>query len=183
MLKILAVTFSFNPLELWPKYYITRKARLASVSRHGFPIVLDINNKGKHDGKWQLGEVPVTYAGFFSSKQVDEIRPRAGIGIFPVFTEEKSDTLSMEKHTMRVVKKAINFVNTGQTPVLEGDCPLYARQKRRQFLFPEEVGERQIVCMIGFLHLEMCAQEVGWCCIFSKLSWLVIRWRLSALLT
>ena len=92
-----------------------------------------------------------------------KIRPRAVIGIFPVFTEEKSDTLSMQKHTMLVVKKAINFVNPGQTPVLEGACPLYARQKRCQFLLPEEVGERQIVCMVGFLHLEMemCALEFG----------------------
>ena len=59
------------------------------------------------------------------------------------------------------VRQRFNFVNPGQTPVLEGDCPLYARQKRCQFLFPGEVGERQIVCMIGFLHSEMCAQEVG----------------------
>ena len=34
-------------------------------------------------------------------------------------------------------------------------------KKRCQFVFPEEVGERQIVCIIGYLHLDMCAQEVG----------------------
>ena len=38
--------------------------------------------QGKHDGKWQLDEVQVTYAEFFSSKQVDEIRPHAVIGVF-----------------------------------------------------------------------------------------------------
>ena len=137
------------------------QGRVCIIEQAWLSRVLDINNKGKHDGKWQLDQVPVTYAGLFSNKQVDEIRPRAVIGVFPMFTEEKSDTLSMQKHTMLVVKKAINFVNPGQTPALEGNCPLYAHKKWCQFLFPEEVGERQIVYMIGFLHLEMCAQEVG----------------------
>ena len=45
--------------------------------------VLDINNKGKRDRKWQLDEIPVTYARFFSNKQGDEVRPRAVIGVFP----------------------------------------------------------------------------------------------------
>lgn len=62
---------------------------------------------------------------------------------------------------MLVVKKAIAFLNPGQIPVIEGDCPLYARQKRCQMLFPEELGEQNMVCMFGFLHLKMCTQETG----------------------
>ena len=80
---------------------------------------------------------------------------------FPLFSDEKADSLSMQKHVMTVVKKAIDFVNPGQTPIIEGDCPLYARLKRCQILFPNEVGEHNFVCMMGFLHLEMCLQEVG----------------------
>ena len=30
-----------------------------------------------------------------------------------------------------------------------------------EILFPNEVGERHFVCMMGFLHLEMCMQEEG----------------------
>ena len=30
-----------------------------------------------------------------------------------------------------------------------------------QWLFEEEVGEEKMVCMLGFLHLEMCTQEVA----------------------
>ena len=124
--------------------------------------VLRISTRPKVDEKWQLDEVPVTFAGFFSNSQLQEdVKPRAVIGVFPVFNEEKADTLSMQKHAMLVTKKAIAFVNPGQTPVLEGDCPLYARQKRCQWLFPEELGEQQMVCIIGFLHLEMCTQEAG----------------------
>ena len=62
---------------------------------------------------------------------------------------------------MTVVQKATEFLNPGQTPVIEGDCPLYARQRTCQWLFPDEVGEDKMVCMLGFLHLEMCAQEAG----------------------
>ena len=42
---------------------------------------------------------------------------------------------------------------------MEGDLPLFARQKMCQWLFKEEVGEDKMVCMIGFLHLEMNTQE------------------------
>ncbi|MES9879344.1 MAG: hypothetical protein ABW185_00490 [Sedimenticola sp.] len=124
--------------------------------------VSNMSTKDKVDDKWQLDEVPVTFAGFFSKRQErEDVNPRAVIGVFPVFSEEKADTLSMQKHAMLVAKKAIAFVNPGQIPVIEGDCPLYARQKRCQLLFPQEIGEQQMVCMIGFLHLEMCTQEAG----------------------
>ena len=114
------------------------------------------------NGKWKLNELPMTFSGYFSKKQnTEEVNPPAVIGTFPVFTEEKADSLSMQKHAMVVVQKATEFLNSRQTPVIEGDCPLYARQKTCQWLFPAEVGEDKIVCMMGFLHLEMCAQEAG----------------------
>ena len=127
------VDIFLEPTGLMTQVIDNTQGRVCIIEKAWLSHVLDINNKGKHDGKWQLDEVPVTYAGFFSNKQVDEIRPRAVIGVFPVFTEEKLDTVSMQKHTMLVVKKAINFVNPGQTPVLEGDCTLYAHQKQCQF--------------------------------------------------
>ena len=59
-----------------------------------------------------------------------------------MFIKEKADTLSMEKYTILVVKKAIDVINPGQIPIIEGDCPLYAHQKRCQQLFPDKVGEK-----------------------------------------
>ena len=46
------------------------------------------------------------------------------------------------------------------SPVMEGGLPLFARQKMCQWLFEDEV-EDKMVCMMGFLHLEMCVQEVA----------------------
>ena len=103
--------------------------------------VLVINSKRSmmESGNWMRYKSPTL--GSFQANRWMKSDPMLSLA-FPVFTEEKSDTLSMQKHAMLVVKKAITFVNPGQTPVLEGDCPLYSRQKRCQFLFPEEVGER-----------------------------------------
>ena len=107
----------------------------------------------------------MTFSGYFSKIQKQkEVKPRAVVGTFPVFTEEKADSLSMQKHAMKVVMNAIDFLNKGQTPVIEGDLPLYARQKMCQWLFKDEIGEDKMVCMIGFLHLEMCTQEAGGSC-------------------
>ena len=76
----------------------------------------------------KLQEMPVTYSGFFSHGQcTEDVRPRATVGVFPIFYE-KASTMAMQKHSMVVVKKAIEFVNPGQVPVIEGDCPLYAQQ-------------------------------------------------------
>ena len=122
--------------------------------------VLSISTKDKVDDKWLLDGVPVTFAGFFFEEQ-DNVKHHAVIGVFPVFSEEIADTLSKQKQTMLVTKKAIAFVSPRQIAVLEGDFPLYAHQKRSQLLLPDELGEQEMFCMISFLHLKMYTQEAG----------------------
>ena len=61
---------------------------------------------------------------------------------------------------MLVVKKAIEFVNPGQVPVI-GDCPLYAQHKKCQWGYHDEVIESKMVCFMGFLHVEMTSQDCG----------------------
>ncbi|KAF4094513.1 hypothetical protein G5714_024591 [Onychostoma macrolepis] len=108
-----------------------------------------------------LQDTPVTYSGFFSHGQrKEDVRPRATVGVFPVFYE-KASSMAMQKHSMLVVMKATEFVNPGQVPVIVADCPLYTLQKKCQWKFPDEVGESKIVCFMGFLHIEMMSQECG----------------------
>ena len=100
----------------------------------------------KMDGKLQ--ETPGTYSGFLSHGQsADDVRPRATVGVFPVFYE-KASSMAMQKRSMLVVKKAREFMNPGQVPVIVGDCPLYAKQKICQWEYPDEIGELKIVCFI-----------------------------------
>ena len=94
----------------------------------------------------QLQEKPLTYAGFFSHGQnAEDIRPRATVGIFPIFYKKVS-SMAMQKHSMLMIKKAEKFVNPGQLPVIVGDCPLYAQQKKCQWNYVVEVGESKMVC-------------------------------------
>ena len=69
----------------------------------------------------KLPTTPVTYSGFFShSQQPEDIKPRSTVGIFPIFYE-KAASMAMQKHAMLIAKKAIEFVNPGQVPVIVGD--------------------------------------------------------------
>jgi len=67
--------------------------------------------------------------------------------------------MSAQKHAMLTTKKATAYANPGQIPVIVGDCPLYAHQKKCQWMYPNEVGESQMVCIMGFLHVEVASQE------------------------
>ena len=82
------------------------------------------------------------------------------MGDFPVLYD-KAAAMAMQKHGMLVVAEATKFVNPGQVPVIVADCPLYALQKKCQWAFTDEVGEAKMVSMMGFLHVEMAAQECG----------------------
>ncbi|XP_014665303.1 PREDICTED: uncharacterized protein LOC106807485 [Priapulus caudatus] len=108
----------------------------------------------------KLQETPVTYSGFLSHGQhTEDIKPRATVGVFPIFYE-KASSMAMQKHSMFVVKRAIEFVNPGQVAVI-GDCPLYAQQKKCQWRYPDQVGESMMVCFMGMLHVEMTSQDCG----------------------
>ena len=84
-------------------------ARKSTVEEiHWLRHVRAIFDNGKSDGKWALDEIPVTFSGYFSKHQNDnELNPPAVIGLFPLFSEEKADSLSMKRHVMTVVRKAI----------------------------------------------------------------------------
>ncbi len=69
--------------------------------------------------------------------------------------------MAMQKRAMLVVKKEIDFINPGQIPMIVGDCPLYAQQKKYQWAYPNEVGESKTVSFMGFLHILMASQECG----------------------
>ena len=56
---------------------------------------------------------------------------------------------------MNVVKKAVNIVNPGQTPVIACDQPLFKIIKDIQWTWPETHGENSYVVMLGGLHIKM----------------------------
>ena len=71
----------------------------------------------------------------------------------------------MIRHSMSVVRKAVQFLNPGQIPVVTFEQTLYAIAKQVKWNWPEQFGEDQFVEMLGGLHIEMAAFKAlgdGW---------------------
>ena len=67
----------------------------------------------------------------------------------------------MIKHSMIIVKEAVQHLNPGQKPVLAADQPLYAIAKQIQWTWPTTLGEDHFVVMFGGLHIEMAILKVN----------------------
>ena len=63
--------------------------------------------------------------------------------ILPLF-KEQSKSPAMIRHAMDIIKKAVEYFNPGQTPVITYDQPLYAVPKLIQWNFAEPYGKREI---------------------------------------
>ena len=66
--------------------------------------------------------------------------------LLPLFQEQSP---AMIKHSMNIVKKAVDFLNPGQVPVTACDQPLYAVAKVIQWNWPATHGEDRFVVMFG----------------------------------
>ena len=55
--------------------------------------------------------------------------PVTHFGVFSWLQLGFSTFLSEQKHAMLISKKETDFTNSGQIPVIVGDCSLYAQQK------------------------------------------------------
>ena len=51
----------------------------------------------------------------------------------------------MQKHAMLISTKATDFINSGQVPVIVGDCPLYAQQKTAYAIYGGLVGSEMCI--------------------------------------
>lgn len=63
-------------------------------------------------------------------------------------------------HAIKLVKDAIEYINPGQTPLIEMDQPLYALAKQIQWERPRAYGESSYVVMMGGLHIEVASLKM-----------------------
>jgi len=68
---------------------------------------------------------------------------------------ESTHTVAMIKHSMDVVRNAVEHLNPGQIPMVTFDQPLFALAKQIQWKWPQEYGEETFVILFGGLHIEM----------------------------
>ena len=78
-----------------------------------------------------------------------------------ILLTDSAHTVAMIRHSMDVVKNAVEHVNHGQTPVVTLDQPLFALAKQIQWKWPEKYGEDKMVVMFGGLHIEMAALKTS----------------------
>ena len=78
--------------------------------------------------------------------------------LLPLF-QESAHTVAMIRHSIDVVRKAVQHINPGQTPVLTCDQPLFTLAKQIQWKWPDTYGEDKLLVMFGWLHIEMTALE------------------------
>lgn len=60
----------------------------------------------------------------------------------------------MIKHSMDVIKLAVDRLNPGQIPVIALDQPLFAVAKEIQWTWKEYYGEDKFILVFGGLHIE-----------------------------
>ena len=148
-------------IKLTPIQSGTTRSKFSKDNRREIPENEWIKHASNVVKEGSLCNIPITYSGYHSHNQDhNDVRPRASIEIFPEIYN-KAATMAMQKHSMEMLIKATNYANPGQIAVCTIDCPLYALQKKCQWVYPDEVGVTKIVIMLGMLHLEMATQECG----------------------
>lgn len=71
--------------------------------------------------------------------------------LLPLFQE------AMIRHSMDVVRNAVEHLNPGKIPILTFNQPLYVVAKQILWKWLQKCGEDQFVVMSGGLHIEMTA--------------------------
>ena len=98
----------------------------------------------------------ISWSAFHASRQPPLPRTISPTALLPLFLDS-AHTVAMIRHSMDVVKNAVEHVHPGQTPVVTLDQPLFALAKQIQWKWPEKYGEEKMVVMFGGLHIEMAA--------------------------
>ena len=96
----------------------------------------------------------VSWAAHFSRKHVRTQRPPAVTTMLPIL-KPKANTDPMMNHILNLNKRAIEFINPDQTPILGADLPLFARLKMNLWHPSSPHTENNHLAMLGPLHTEM----------------------------
>ena len=103
----------------------------------------------------------ISWSAYHAGIQVAANPPAAIIALLPLFLDS-AHSVAMIKHSMTIVKAAVQHLNPGQVPVLTADQPLFALAKEIQWTWPSTLGEDHFVIMFGGLHIEMAMLKVGY---------------------
>ena len=98
----------------------------------------------------------ISWAAYHARNQESQDRIVTTSALLLLF-HESAHTVAMIRHSIDVVRSAVEHLNPGQTPVVTVDQPLFALAKEIQWTRPDRYGEESLVIMFGGLHIEMAA--------------------------
>ena len=101
----------------------------------------------------------ISWAAYHASQQPAQNNPPTITAMLPLFPDD-SKSVAMMRHSMDMVKKAVQVLNLNQIPVITFDQPLYAIAKLIQWNWPDTFGENSYIIILGGLHIEMAALSV-----------------------
>ena len=103
------------------------------------------------------GDESVSWAAYHADQQPKQPKhPEPGSSValtslLPLFYDQ-AKSVAMIRHSMDVIKRAVDILNPGQIPIITVDQPLQI-----QWRWPETHGEDHFVILFGGLHIEMAA--------------------------
>lgn len=111
----------------------------------------------------------ISWAAYHANQQPAQGCPPTITAMLPLFPDD-SKSVAMIRHSMDMVKKAVQELNPTQLPVITLDQPLYAITKLIQWNWPDTYGEKHFITVLGGLHIEMAAlnmigdwlEDSGW---------------------
>ena len=93
------------------------------------------------------GDSNISWAAFHASNRIAQDRPPTIGAMLPLFSED-SKSVAMIRHSMDVIKQAVQKLKPDQVPVITLDQPLYAIAKKIQWNWPEQYGENHFVIIL-----------------------------------
>lgn len=79
----------------------------------------------------------LSWAAFHASRQTQQGQVLSHGAVFPLFSDS-AHTVAMIRHSINVIRNAVDHLSAGQTPVITLDKPLYAIAKQNQWKWPAE---------------------------------------------
>ncbi|KAK3915994.1 Putative aryl-alcohol dehydrogenase AAD10 [Frankliniella fusca] len=168
-----------NVPELPDFYSVVPDVVLPSVKPHS-PVCSEESARNMHtegvvSNQWRLeadwlnhahgllsdtvdSEQNVSWAAYHASRDLRRKTPSLN-AMLPLFHEKSTDP-AMIKHGIDMMMAVTEHLNGDQTAVVGCDQPVYALGKAIQWNWPEKYGGKNLLMMLGPLHIEMAFLKV-----------------------
>ena len=182
VVRSLPASYTTVDLDITPPNDAVIHVPVHGTDSHPFPASRSLNNILQEGYTWlekvrstlweQALEANewISWAAYYASITEPPATYPTKSYLLPLFIES-SNSPAMVWHWMKVLCQAINNINSGQTPVMVADQPLFTLAEKLQLKYPHtEHGEDSFLVTLGAMHTEKmlwgvsgdCLDGSGW---------------------